>query len=167
MRITKRANIALRLLMFCAAGDGRLVTRSEIAKCCNISESHLAQVINRLGQPGFLRTQRGRSGGGVELGRPMPEITVAEIRVGEVFRRLEAKIPIAECFADAGNTCPLIGACRLRPAIAGAREAFHARLDEVTLDALVCGNAALFTSFPAAPCPHHARNRLEDRHRLL
>ncbi|SEM53413.1 transcriptional regulator, BadM/Rrf2 family [Roseovarius tolerans] len=150
MRITKRTNIAIRLLMFCAANEGRLVTKSEIAERCNTSESHLAQIINKLGQLGFLHTQRGRSGG-VTLGRPM-----SEIRVGEVFRRLEENTPVAECFADVDNTCPLTEACRLRVALVDAVEAFYAHLDEVTLDALVCDNEALFTIFSAVPCMKRA-----------
>jgi len=146
MRITKRTNIAIRLLMFCAVNPDRLVTKAEIAERCNISETHLAQIVNRLGQMGFLRTQRGRTGG-VTLARPM-----AEISVGEVFRKLEESVPVAECFADVDNTCPLTEACRLRHALSEAVEAFYARLDEVTLDALVCGNDALFTIFCAPPC---------------
>ena len=63
MRITKRTNIAVRLLMYCALHEGRLVTKSEIAQRCNISENHLAQVVNQLSQLGFLKTQRGRNGG--------------------------------------------------------------------------------------------------------
>ena len=150
MRITKRTNIAIRLLMFCAANEGRLVTKSEIAERCNISESHLAQIINKLGQLGFLHTQRGRTGG-VTLGRPM-----ADIRVGEVFRKLEENTPVAECFADVDNSCPLPWACRLRVALVDAVEAFYAHLDEVTLDALVCDNEALFTIFSAVPCMKRA-----------
>jgi Rrf2 family nitric oxide-sensitive transcriptional repressor len=146
MRITKRTNIAIRLLMFCAVNPDRLVTKTEIAERCNISESHLAQIVNRLGQLGFLRTQRGRTGG-VTLGRPM-----ATISVGEVFRKLEENVPVAECFADVDNTCPLTEACRLRHALTEAVEAFYARLDEVTLDELVCGNDALLTIFCAPAC---------------
>ena len=77
MRITKRTNIAIRVLMFCGANADRLVTKSEIAACCNTSESHLAQVINRLAQLGFLHTQRGRSGG-ITLARPMNEIVILD-----------------------------------------------------------------------------------------
>lgn len=150
MRITKRANIAMRLLMFCASNDGRLVTKSEIAGRCNTSESHLAQIINRLAQLGFLRTQRGRTGG-VTLAR-----AAAEIRVGEVFRRLEETTPVTECFADADNTCPLMQACRLRLALADAVEAFYAQLDEVTLDALVCDNTALHAIFSGMSCDRQA-----------
>ncbi len=145
MRITKRTNIAIRVLMFCGANMDRLVTKSEIAARCNTSESHLAQVINRLAQLDYLHTQRGRSGG-ITLARPMDQITI-----GDVFRQLEAHTPIAECFADLDNTCPLISACRLRLAIADAAEAFFAHLDGITLDALVCDNHALFEIFTPSP----------------
>lgn len=137
MRLTKRTNISMRVLMFCAANEGRLVTKSEIAERCNTSENHLAQVINRLAQLGFLHTQRGRKGG-LTLGRPLTEISA-----GEVFRAVEAEVPVIECFSDAENTCPLVGACRLRPAIAEAVEAFYARLDGIMLSDLVCGNERL------------------------
>jgi Rrf2 family nitric oxide-sensitive transcriptional repressor len=137
LRVTKRTNIAMRVLMFCAANTGRLVTKSEIADRCNASENHLAQVINQLAQLGFLHTQRGRNGG-LELGRPADSI-----RIGDVFRVLEAPVPLAECFADVDNTCPLKDACRLRTALTDAVEAFYQSLDPITLDALVCTNADL------------------------
>jgi Rrf2 family nitric oxide-sensitive transcriptional repressor len=81
---------------------------------------------------------------------------MADIRVGEVFRRLEENTPVAECFADVDNTCPLTSACRLRVALVDAVEAFYAHLDDVTLDALVCDNEALFTIFSAPPCMKRA-----------
>lgn len=146
VRITKRTNIAIRVLMFCASNEGRLVTKSEIAERCNASENHLAQVINQLGQLGHLHTQRGRNGG-IQLGRPMEQI-----RIGDVFRQLESGVPIAECFADVDNTCPLVNACRLKLAIAGAAEAFYLHLDDITLDELVCGNHALIEIMSPIAC---------------
>ncbi len=132
--------------MFCGANDGRLVTKSEIAARCNTSENHLAQVINQLGQLGYLHTQRGRNGG-IALARPM-----AQIVIGDVFRQLESGVPLAECFADVDNTCPLVSACRLRLAIADAAEAFYAHLDDITLDALVCGNDPLLEILAPTGC---------------
>lgn len=146
VRITKRTNIAIRVLMFCGSNEGRLVTKSEVAKRCNASENHLAQVINQLGQLGYLHTQRGRNGG-IQLGRPM-----SEIQIGDVFRQLESNVPIAECFADVDNTCPLIGACRLKAAIAGAAEAFYKHLDDISLDELVCGNDQLIELMAPIKC---------------
>lgn len=146
LRITKRTNIAARLMMFCAANADRLVTKAEIAECCNISENHLAQVINQLSQLGYLNTQRGRNGG-MKLARHP-----SEIRIGDVFRHIEGDLPIAECFADADNTCPLIDACRLRIALQDAVQAFYAQLDDVTLDALVCDNPALMRLLQPVAC---------------
>ncbi|MCB1333798.1 MAG: Rrf2 family transcriptional regulator [Roseivivax sp.] len=139
MRVTKRTNIAMRVLMFCAANHGRLVTKSEIAVRCNASENHLAQIINQLAQLGYLHTQRGRNGG-LELARPAEKITI-----GEIFRQLEAPVPLAECFADVDNTCPLTDACRLRKALDRAASSFYETLDPITLADLVCENHALLS----------------------
>ncbi len=146
MRITKRTNIAVRLLMYCAAHQGRLVTKSEIAEVCNISENHLAQVINQLSQLGYLNTQRGRNGG-MCLGKPSDAI-----RIGEVFRHVEGNLPMVECFADADNSCPLTDACRLKLALRDAAQAFYASLDEITLDALVCDNTDLLKILNPVMC---------------
>ncbi|MCA0871928.1 Rrf2 family transcriptional regulator [Seohaeicola saemankumensis] len=146
MRITKRTNIAIRLLMYCAANPGRLVTKSEIADCCNVSENHLAQVINQLSQLNFLRTQRGRNGG-MSLA-----IGADQIRIGEVFRHVEGALPLAECFADADNTCPLTKACRLKVALSDAAQAFYASLDEITLDSLLCDNHDLMKLLQPVAC---------------
>ncbi|WP_171101084.1 MULTISPECIES: Rrf2 family transcriptional regulator [unclassified Ruegeria] len=150
MRITKRTNIAVRLLMYCAAHPGRLVTKSEIAEVCNVSENHLAQVINQLAQLGYLATQRGRNGG-MTLAK-----AADQIRIGAVFRDVEGELPIAECFADADNTCPLTAACRLRLALQDAAQAFYASLDHITLDALVCDNAPLLKILQPLACAHSA-----------
>lgn len=149
VRITKRTNIAMRLLMFCAANPGRLVTKSEVAGRCNVSENHLAQVINQLSQLGYLNTQRGRNGGLV-LGR-----APKEIRVGEVFRDVEGDPPLQKCFADMDGSCPLAVACRLKAILGDAARAFYAQLDKITLDELTCGNVELLEMLqPQLACGH-------------
>ncbi|MBN2630650.1 MAG: Rrf2 family transcriptional regulator [Rhodobacteraceae bacterium] len=137
MRLTTRTNLAMRALMFCAANPGRIVRKHEVAETCNASENHLAQVIHMLAQKGFLRTIRGRSGG-LMLGRPADTI-----RVGEVFRALEATLPFAECFAASANHCPLFAACRLKCVLNGALDAFYAKLDEVSIADLMSDNVEL------------------------
>ncbi|MBO9401965.1 MULTISPECIES: RrF2 family transcriptional regulator [unclassified Shimia] len=146
MRITKRTNIAMRVLMYCAANPDRLVTKHEIAGVCAASENHLAQVIHKLALLGVLDTHRGRSGG-VRLAHDTKDICV-----GDVFRAMEGPVPLAECFADVDTTCPLVSACRLKPILGEAAEAFYARLDEVTLDTLMCENAALLNILTPEPC---------------
>lgn len=146
MRITKRTNIAMRVLMYCAANPGRLVTKHEIARVCHASENHLAQVIHKLALLGVLKTHRGRSGG-VELAK-----TNTETSVGEIFRAMESTSPLAECFADVDSTCPLVSACRLKGILSDAAEAFYARLDDVTLETLMCNNAALLRILTPDSC---------------
>jgi len=137
MRMTKRTNLAMRVLMFCAVNTGRLVTKSEISHVCKTSENHLAQVIHELGHSGYLKTQRGRNGG-LELAQGPDQILI-----GEIFRHMEGGVPIEECFADTDGTCPLVDACRLKQALQDAAEAFFSSLDDLTLGDLVCNNLAL------------------------
>ena len=132
--------------MYCAANPGKLVTKNQIASCCNISENHLAQVINQLSQLDFLSTQRGRNGG-MCLARE-----AGEIHIGAVFRHIEGALPLAECFADADNTCPLSKACRLKVALADAAAAFYASLDDITLDSLICENTDLLKLLQPVQC---------------
>lgn len=137
MRITKRSNLALRVLMFCGVNGGRLVTKHDIAERCNSSENHLGQVVNQLAQRGVVDTVRGR-GGGIRLG-----MDPSEIKIGQIFRMLEADSPVAECFADVDNTCPLTAACRLKSAISMAVDAFYEKLNELTLHDLIEDNRSL------------------------
>ena len=136
MRLTTRTNLALRTLMFCAVNKDSLVRKQDAAKAVNASENHLAQVINKLGQEGFIVTQRGRHGG-FHLAR-----AASSISVGEVFRAFESGLPFMECFST-NNTCPLKAHCVMRPHLSRAVEAFYSALDEVYLSELVECNAGL------------------------
>lgn len=159
MRLTTRTDLALRTLMACALNPGRILRKHEVAEICNVSENHLAQVINDLGRKGFVTTIRGRNGGLV-LARP-----AGRIGVGAVARAFEAGTSEEECFAAGRAFCPLAVACRLRAALARAVAAFYASLDEITVADLVDDNPALANVLtlpvlvPAtagAGCPHAA-----------
>jgi Rrf2 family nitric oxide-sensitive transcriptional repressor len=131
----------MRTLMYCAVNTGRNIRTSEVAKATNASENHLGQVINMLGQKGFIETVRGR-GGGIRLAREADDITV-----GGVFRVFEAGVPFAECFSEGDCTCPLISVCRLKGALGEALMAFYRSLDKITLASLVQDNTGLKTLF--------------------
>ncbi len=143
MRLTTRTNLAMRTLMFCAVNPEKVVRKHEVAEACGASENHLAQVIHLLARQGFLRTQRGRSGG-LMLAR-----AAAEIRVGAVFRTFEGVLPFTEC-SEAEATCPLVGACRLKCVLSDAIEGFYKALDKVSLADLVSGNRDLEKLLQAA-----------------
>ncbi|WP_050528283.1 RrF2 family transcriptional regulator [Pseudorhodobacter aquimaris] len=140
MRLTVRTNLAMRTLMHCAVNEGQVVRKQEVAKSCDASENHLAQVIHKLAQAGFITTVRGRSGG-LKLSRPP-----ASIRVGEVVRCFEASVPFTQCMETdplAAANCPLVDACRLKFAFGTALEAFYASLDRLTLVDLIKDNSGL------------------------
>ena len=137
MRLTTRTDLALRTLMFCAVNPDRIVRKHEVAERCNVSENHLAQVINGLSHKGFVTTLRGRNGG-LKLARP-----TAEIGVGAVARAFEGGVPVADCFATSRAACPLSPSCRLRDALSRAVAAFYDSLDTLTIADLVECNDGL------------------------
>lgn len=131
MQLTVRSNHAMRLMMYCAVNEGRIAPVGEIARACNMSESHLGKIANALAAEGFVETVRGR-GGGVRLARP-----AAEINVGAIVRLTEIGGCFLECLRPETNTCPLTPACRFRSIVGRALEAFLSVLDGYTLADLV------------------------------
>ena len=55
--------------------------------------------------------------------------------MGQLLRRLDTRTDPADC-VGAGGTCPLITECRLRGALARAREAFYRELDDIVVASL-------------------------------
>ena len=140
MRLTQWTDFTLRVLMYCAATDGREqpVTITEVAEGYGISRSHLMKIVQQLSAQGLLETTRGR-GGGMRLMRP-----AAEINVGAVVRSTETDFNLVECFDPATNQCRLSSHCRLQGVLGRAMQAYLSELDGVTLADLVPtpGNAA-------------------------
>ncbi|HWJ68606.1 MAG TPA: Rrf2 family transcriptional regulator [Sphingobium sp.] len=130
MRLTNFSDYALRLLMYAASQDQRLVTIEETSRVFNISRGHLMKVANQLTRAGYLKAVRGRSGG-LTLARP-----ARDIRLGEVLGVTEPDFALAECFAT-GNQCLITPTCRLRGVLDEALSAFIGTLDRYTLADLV------------------------------
>lgn len=130
MRLTMASDYALRVLLFAAAHHDRLVTIEETLEVHGISRGHLMKVVGVLAKEGFLRSQRGRTGG-FTLGRPP-----SQIRLGDVLRATEPDFRMAECFGP-GSGCVILPACRLPGVLNKALDAFMAVMDAHTLQDLV------------------------------
>jgi Rrf2 family nitric oxide-sensitive transcriptional repressor len=126
MRLTSFTDFALRLLMYAAAHEDRLITIEEASEVYKISRAHLMKVTNTLTRAGFLKAVRGRSGG-LTLARPP-----RKIRLGDVVRATEPDFMLVECFGDA-NHCTITRSCRLRGILHEGLDAFRAVLDKYTL----------------------------------
>jgi Rrf2 family protein len=131
MRLTKQTNYAVRMLMYCAANEGRLSRIPEIAKAYGVSELFLFKILQPLHKAGLVETVRGRNGG-VRLGRAADRITLFD-----VVKVTEDNFAMAECFEDRVAECPLVNSCGLNSALRKALNAFFAVLAEYTIDDLV------------------------------
>jgi Rrf2 family nitric oxide-sensitive transcriptional repressor len=129
MRLTRFTDYSLRTLMYLGRHDGSLMSVADVAHACRIKENHLSKVVAHLARIGLIETVRGRRGG-LRLAKPRSQISV-----GEVIRDSEDNFAVVECFAS--DACPLIGACRLAPAIQEALDAFFAVLDRYALNDVI------------------------------
>jgi Rrf2 family iron-responsive transcriptional regulator len=131
MRLTRQTNYAIRILMYCAANDGRLSRIPEIAAAYTVSELFLFKILQPLVEAKLVETVRGRNGG-VRLGRAAAEITLFD-----VVRVTEESFAMAECFENDAADCPLIDSCALNAALRKALGAFFEVLEAHTIEDLV------------------------------
>ena len=133
MRLTQWTDYTLRVLMYCAACEGREqpVTINEVAQGYGISRSHLMNIVQELAAQGLLETTRGR-GGGIRLMKP-----AHDINIGAVVRATETDFQVVECFESSSNQCRLSNHCGLQGVLGQAMRAFFAVLDGVTLGDLM------------------------------
>ncbi|WP_180127682.1 Rrf2 family transcriptional regulator [Rhodoferax sp. BLA1] len=138
MRLTQRTDYTLRVLMYCAACEGRaqLPKISEIAEAHNISRSHVMKIVMDLAGIGWLETIRGR-GGGLRLLR-----APASLSLGEIVRQTETDMNIVECFDKNLNSCRLDGFCRLKGILKNASRDFIQSLNAYTLEDLLSPTSA-------------------------
>jgi Rrf2 family iron-responsive transcriptional regulator len=131
VRLTRQTNYAVRILMYCAANEGRLSRIPEIAQAYGVSELFLFKILQPLVEAGLVETVRGRNGG-VRLGRPAAGITLFD-----VVRVTEESFSMAECFDSDTADCPLIDSCGLNSALREALGAFFAVLEKHTIADIV------------------------------
>lgn len=131
MQLTRFTDLGLRAMMLLAAGenDEQRVTTRQIAAGAGASEHHIAKAVSRLVDLGLVHATRGRVGGLslTDAGRTAS--------IGKLVRELEGDREVIDCQGQ--GTCPLIAGCRLRRALAEAKEAFYAELDRYTIADLV------------------------------
>ncbi len=132
MHLSTFTDYALRVLIYAAARAPEQVSLTELAEAYGISRNHLIQVVRKLGHLDYLHTARGR-GGGIRLGKPAEDITIAEI-----VKVTEPGFDMAECFKkEGGNRCRLTPVCTLRGVLSEATQAFLDTLEQTTLADIV------------------------------
>jgi Rrf2 family nitric oxide-sensitive transcriptional repressor len=122
VRLTYHTDYALRLLIYLVNRPDQKVTTREVADFFGISVHHLTKVAKELTKAGWLKTSRGVNGG-LQLAQQTPAASV-----GQIVRQTE-NWALVECFDMKSNTCPIAGACGLKPMLHEAQRAFFDVLD--------------------------------------
>ena len=87
MRVSGRADYALRAAIELAAASGSHVTGEQLARAQNIPGTFLETILTQLRRTGLVRSQRGADGG-FWLGRPASEVSLAD-----VIRAVDGQFP--------------------------------------------------------------------------
>jgi Rrf2 family protein len=105
LKISEAASLGMHALGYLAKRNDAPVPSREIATRFEISEAHLAKVLQRLVKVGLLRSVRGPKGGFV-LSREPGSVTLLEI-----FESIEGPFEPAQCLLSSaicdGDTCIL------------------------------------------------------------
>ena len=152
MRLTRQTNYAIRILMYCAANEGRLSRIPEIAAAYSVSELFLFKILQPLVENKLVQTVRGRNGG-VRLGKPAAEITLFD-----VVRVTEDNFAMAECFENDSAECPLVDSCALNEALHKALGAFFEVLESYTIEDLASARFSLRDRLGIDDLPRVAAN---------
>ena len=146
MKLNAFGDVCLRTLMLLGAQPERQMTGREIADAVGIPYNHVSKAVLELKRRGALEVSRGRHGGA----RITP--VGLELSVGHLLRDLDTQPDMVDCtgaVTDGGKPCPLLEGCRLRSALARAREAFYAELDGITVASLTGSRAPVLLPAPA------------------
>ncbi len=151
MALSFHTDYALRTLMYLAA-RGQRASVKQIAQFYQISEHHLAKVVQTLVRFKLVRTLRGAAGG-IQLAVP-PE----QIRLGDVIQQLEGTLDLLECVYSQG-VCVIQPQCQLRRVLQQAAQVQLDYLNRYTLADVVQHTPVLVPlasspkSPPSAPSP--------------
>ena len=132
MRVTAKAEYAVRATLELAAGNGEPVKRDRIVAAQSIPPKFLENILAELRHAGLVESQRG-SEGGYWLSRSPDEITIADVR-----RAVEG--PLASVRSHRPETLEYEGLAEpLQVVWVALRQNIRAVLETVTVDALASG----------------------------
>lgn len=133
MRLSARADYALRAAIELAASDAGHVTSDQLAKAQQIPAKFLEAILTQLRRAGLVRSQRGPEGG-FWLARPASEISLADI-----IRAIDG--PLLGVRGERPENLGYVGAAApLQTVWIALRANERAILDEVTLAHVVTGD---------------------------
>jgi Rrf2 family protein len=132
VRVSAKADYAVRAALELAASDGESVKGERVAEAQGIPLKFLENILQELRHAGLVRSQRGPEGG-YRLGRP-----ASEISLGDVIRSVDG--PLASVRGEAPEDLEYGGSAdALQTVWVALRANMRAVLDEVSLDQVAAG----------------------------
>lgn len=126
MNLSKKTDLAIRMLVFLADRAQTGSTSAEFAQAHDLSASHAVKIMRELRIQGWVETSPGRGS------RAQLIVDPQTLKLGEVVKALES-FAWAECFDPKRDTCKLSGHCKLKAQLYLARRAFLQSLDQVCI----------------------------------
>ena len=127
MHLTSHSDYALRILLVLGASYPELSTIREIGQAFDISEHHLAKVVQTLAQAKIVETIRGKDGG-MRLA-----VSPDKINLGHVLRHTESDFGVVPCLKNGGTECFISPVCGLKSVLAEATQHFIRHLEQYHL----------------------------------
>lgn len=128
MTLTFHTEFAFRILIYLQLYPDRIIPTREIAEKYGISINHLNKVSQKLSGLGYVSSTRGK-GGGIQF-----KHSTMEIRLGDLIRKIEPPVEIAQCMGGGGlDICAISSVCGLRSIFAEAQKAFWHHLNQYTV----------------------------------
>ncbi|MFQ5824143.1 MAG: RrF2 family transcriptional regulator [bacterium] len=132
VKLNKSTRFALYSILELSKNPRALVSAGEIAEKYQISEHHVAKVLQQLVRVGLIRSIRGIKGG-FQIARDPKEITMLE--VVEIF---EPRLPQHGCLLlDFEDNCQLQDACRIGEVFHEMQEQAFYTLKSVSIATLI------------------------------
>lgn len=131
MQITRQTEYAIKTLIELAEVPyGQLISNKVISQRHEIPEEFLHKTVQILSRAGLVVTQRGVQGG-VRLGRPLEDITIAD-----VIEAMEGPFALNVCLSP-GYQCPNMKNCQVRKVLSSAQTAMLQELRKKSLADIV------------------------------
>jgi Rrf2 family protein len=141
MKITAMQEYGLRCILQLAAHPGPApLTVREISKKEFLTPVYVAKLLVVLRRAGIVTSIRGVNGG-YELSRPPREISVAKVL--SALGQVELGKDLCKRFPGTAEICTHIGNCGIRPVWGVLTQYIFNFLNQLTLDRLILGEAAM------------------------
>ncbi len=127
MRLTRRADYAVRMMVDLACATGReRVSTGEIARRQNLPKPFMTKIASQAAAAGLLSTCRGK-GGGLVIARPPDEISLLQI-----IEAIDGPLALNQCTLEPSQ-CAESDECAVHPIWKKAQE----QLDELLANSLL------------------------------